>query len=76
MFFLFLRYSKSLVQDESAGFMISLATQDPDSTLAVCGLKAGGLLLEKTVTRCAIDADKQPTRVKGANNVLVYKEVR
>jgi len=68
-------YSKSLVQDESAGFMISLATQDPDSTLAVCGLKAGGLLLEKTVTRCAIDADKQPTRVKGANNVLVYKEV-
>merc|ERR1712227_74980 len=34
-----------------------------------------GLLLDKTVTRCAIMADSSPTKVKGTNNVLVYKEV-
>ena len=53
-----------------------MSSQDSDASLNLCGLKAGGLLLEKTVTRCAIDSDKQPTRVKGNNNVLVYKEVR
>jgi len=68
-------YNKSLTQDESASFIISLASQDPDSGLTLCGLKSGGLLLEKTVTRSAIEADRQPTRVRGASNVLVYKEV-
>ena len=53
-----------------------VASQDPDTSLALCGLKSGGVLLEKTVTRCAIEADKQPTRVRGLTNVLVYKEVR
>ena len=69
------RYNKSLVQDESASFVLSLASQEPDARLTICGLKSGGLLLEKTVTRCAIDADKHPTRVRGLSNVLVYKEV-
>jgi len=68
-------YNKSLIQDESASFVISLASQDPDTSLILCGLKSGGLLLEKTVTRCAIEADRQPTRVRGLSNVLVYKEV-
>lgn len=68
-------YNKSLIQDESAGFIISLASQDPDTSLTLCGLKCGGLLLEKTVTRSAIEADKHPTRVRGVSNVLVYKEV-
>ena len=74
--YLYSRYNKSLIQDESAGFIISLASQDPDTSLTLCGLKCGGLLLEKTVTRSAIEADKHPTRVRGVSNVLVYKEVR
>ena len=28
-----------------------------------------------TLPRCAMQADPAPTRVKGASNVLVYKEV-
>merc|ERR1719471_806855 len=68
-------YNKSLVQDMSANFTISLASDCPDPLMSVSGLKSGGLLLEKTVTRCVIEADKQPTRVKGVNSVLVYKEV-
>jgi len=68
-------YNKSLIQDESASFVVMVASQDPDTSMSLCGLKSGGVLLEKTVTRCAIEADKQPTRVRGLTNVLVYKEV-
>ena len=68
-------YSPELVQDESVTFTVSLACSEPGGSLAVCGLKSGGLLLEKTVTRCAMEADPSPTKVKGASNVLVYREV-
>jgi len=68
-------YNRSLVQDESVSFVVTFASAEPGAALSVCGLKSGGLLLEKTVTRCAMEADRNPTRVKGANNVLVYREV-
>ena len=44
-------YNRALVQDESATFSLSVATVEAGAELAVCGLKSGGLLLEKTVTR-------------------------
>lgn len=68
-------YNRALVQDESATFSLSVATVEAGAELAVCGLKSGGLLLEKTVTRCAMEADRSPTRVKGGGNMLVYREV-
>jgi len=68
-------YNRALVQDESVSFVVTFSSAEPGAALSVCGLKSGGLLLEKTVTRCAIEADRNPTRVKGANNVLVYREV-
>ena len=68
-------YNRSLVQDESVSFVVTFSSAEPGAALSVCGLKSGGLLLEKTVTRCAMEADRNPTRVKGANNVLVYREV-
>ena len=68
-------YNRALVQDESVSFVVTFLSAEPGAALSVCGLKSGGLLLEKTVTRCAIEADRNPTRVKGANNVLVYREV-
>ena len=68
-------YNRALVQDESVSFAVTFSSAEPGAALSVCGLKSGGLLLEKTVTRCAIEADRNPTRVKGANNVLVYREV-
>ena len=66
-------YNRALVQDESVSFVVTFSSAEPGAALSVCGLKSGGLLLEKTVTRCAIEADRNPTRVKGANNVLVYR---
>ena len=69
-------YSDSLVQDESASFIVSVASSSPGSSLSVSALKSPGLLLDKTVTRCAMMTDSQPTKVKGApSSVLVYKEV-
>ena len=68
-------YNRALVQDESVSFVFTFSSSEPGAALSVCGLKSGGLLLEKTVTRCAMEADRNPTRVKGANNVLVYREV-
>lgn len=68
-------YNRALVQDESVSFVLTFSSSEPGAAVSVCGLKSGGLLLEKTVTRCAIEADRNPTRVKGANNVLVYREV-
>ena len=68
-------YSPSLAQDESSCFTVTISSQDPASCLTVSALKCAGLLLDKTVTRCAIQADSQPVKVKGTNNVLVYKEI-
>ena len=69
-------YSDSLVQDESASFMVSVSSCSPSSLLTVSALKSPGLMLDKTVTRCAMMADTNPTKVKGApSSVLVYKEV-
>ena len=68
-------YNRALVQDESVSFVFTFSSSEPGAALSVCGLKSGGLLLEKTVTRCAMEADRNPTKVKGANNVLVYREV-
>ena len=83
-------YNAGLVQDESASFQVSLSSSRPAS-LTVSALKSPGLLLDKTMTRfedhgfvsfhsclpsrCAMQADPAPTKVKGASNVLVYKEV-
>ena len=68
-------YSPSLSQDQSSCFSLIICSQDEASSLTVSALKCAGLLLEKTVTRCATQADSQPVKVKGTNNVLVYKEV-
>ena len=68
-------YSPSLVQDQSSCFSLLISSQDEASSLSVSALKCAGLLLDKTVTRCATQADSRPVRVKGTNNVLVYKEV-
>ena len=70
------RYNSQLIQDESSNFLVSVSsTESSASSLIVSALKSPGLLLDKTVTRCAIMADSSPTKVKGTNNVLVYKEV-
>ena len=68
-------YSPGLCQDQSSCFSLLIHSQDQASSLSVSALKCAGLLLDKTVTRCAIQADSRPVRVKGTNNVLVYKEV-
>jgi len=69
-------YNSQLIQDESSNFLVSVSsTESSSSSLIVSALKSPGLLLDKTVTRCAIMADSSPTKVKGTNNVLVYKEV-
>jgi len=68
-------YNRSLEQDESAGFTITVESSKTEHTLLVSGLKSGGLLLEKTVTRCAIDAAKEPTKIRGTSNILIYREI-
>ena len=68
-------YSDSLIQDESTSFLVSVSSSRSASSLSVSGLKSPGVLLEKTVSRCAMTQDPAPTKVKGAGNVLVYKEV-
>merc|ERR1719433_156835 len=68
-------YSSSLCQDESSCFTVTVSSHDENSALSVSALKSPGLLLDKTVTRCAVQADSQPVKVKGTHNVLVYKEI-
>ena len=68
-------YSSSLCQDESSCFTVTVSSHDEASSLSVSALKSPGLLLDKTVTRCAVQADSQPVKVKGTHNVLVYKEI-
>ena len=51
-------YNRALVQDESVSFVLTFSSSEPGAAVSVCGLKSGGLLLEKTVTRCAIEADR------------------
>jgi len=67
-------YNSQLVQDESCSFHVTVSSTQ-QSSLMVSALKSPGLLLEKTVTRCGIMSDSSPTKVKGVNNILVYKEV-
>ena len=68
-------YNSNLVQDESSSFSVTVASSSVSSSLSVSALKSAGLLLDKTVTRCAVMSDSAPTKVKGTHNVLIYKEL-
>ena len=63
----------SLRQLHAAPFLVTVACAQPDPALSVSALKAAGPLLDRTVARCVLTADRNPARVKGAPALLVYR---